>query len=565
MKTQLKYITAFFALLICAGASAQTLTDAIRLLDNEQYEKAKIVFKQLVAKDGLNGDNFYYFGDLLLKTDDPDSAKVLFKNGVDINATNPMVHVGMARYYYYIGNSTEGQKEIVNAKALLQTLGGKKGANMDGPRQAIIYLAIAETEIMAATPNYDDAVNMTNMAEKQDPKNPNVFLIRGDVLYKKDPVNGTPAITSYLQAAKLDPHSCKANLRIGTIYFNGKNMPAAIGYFNIALKTDSTFAPAWRCKGEAEYMQQKFDSASYCYNHYLKLNNDCYSRYRYCAFLYKGNDYDNAITQGNLVLACDSSITVVYRILGRCYLEKKVPEPQRAVDMFNLFFVKQKIYGKPPILPDDYINLGKAYSKLNKDSLSIASYLKGMSLDSSRIDIYFEIGTSYYKLKKYDMAAAFYKKKIDRDPAHANISDWTAYGRSLLVQKDYVHADSAFKRVTVLDPKNTVGWLYRAKANAFIDPEFKSDSTRFFYEHFFDLAIVDKDKNKKDLVAAAKYLAGYHLVKKNYACSKAYFQFAYDLDPTQTDVKKELDTEKLFVGVTAADLGTCKLAPPGGK
>lgn len=559
MKTQLKYITAFVTLLFCARISAQALPDAIRLLDGEQYEKAKGLLKQLIASEPTNGDNFYYFGDLLLKTDDPDSAKIIFQKGLNINGTNPLVHVGMARYYFATGNSAEGEKELsANAKSLLSTQSGSKGT-ITPQRQAVIYLAIAETEIMSSSPNYDDAINMTNMAEKQDPKNPNVFLIRGDVLYKKDPVNGTPAITEYLKAVKLDPKSCKGNLRIGNIYANGKNMAAAIGYYNIALKTDSTFAPAWRFKGEAEYMQTKFDSASYCYNHYLKLNNDCYSRYRYCAFLYKSGDYDNAITQGGQVLSCDSSITVVYRILGRCYLEKKVAEPQKAIDMFNLFFVKQKVYGKPPILADDYLNLGKAYSKMNKDSLAIVNYLKGTSIDTGRNDIYFDVATSYYKMKKYDMAATYYKKKIDSNPAQATISDWTAYGRALYVQKDFVHADSAFIKTTQLDPKNPVGWLYRGKANASLDPEFKSDSARVFYERYWDLAIVDKDKNKKDLVTAGKYLAGYHLVKKNYACSKAYFQFVYDLDPTQTDVKKELDTEKLFVGITAADLGTCKM------
>jgi tetratricopeptide (TPR) repeat protein len=406
MKTHLKHALAFFALLICAGASAQTLQDAIRLTDNEQYEKAKSVFRQLIVKDPTNGDNFFYFGDLMLKAEDPDSAKILFQKGIDINATNPLTHVGMARYMMATGNPAGGEKEIVNAKSLLQTQAGK---TIDPARQIKILLAIAETEIMSPTPNFDDAIKLTTDAENLDKKlgskNADIFLIRGDVLYAKDRVNGTPAITSYIESSKRDPHSSKAYLRIGGIYLAGKNPNSAIGYFNLALKADSTFAPAWALKGEAEYQMQRFDSATYCYNKYLKLNDDPWARYRICINYYKAGDYDNAIIQGNLALSKDSSLIIIYRILGRSYLDKKASDPAMSISSFNTFFAKQKIAGKPPLLPDDYIYRAKAYSKLNQDSLAILDYNTAMKVDTARHDIYFEVGTAYYKMKKYDLAA----------------------------------------------------------------------------------------------------------------------------------------------------------------
>ncbi|HET6990898.1 MAG TPA: hypothetical protein VFJ43_06215, partial [Bacteroidia bacterium] len=78
MKTHIRIFTAF-ALLISAGSSAQTLQDARKLMDNEQYERARTEFKALIAKEPTNGDNFYYFGDLMLKMENPDSAKILFQ------------------------------------------------------------------------------------------------------------------------------------------------------------------------------------------------------------------------------------------------------------------------------------------------------------------------------------------------------------------------------------------------------------------------------------------------------------------------------------------------------
>jgi tetratricopeptide (TPR) repeat protein len=567
MKTQLKFYTAFFALFLAAGISAQTLADARKLTDNEQYEKARAAFKNLIVNEPTNGDNFFYFGDLMLKMEDPDSAKILFQKGLDINQTNPLTHVGMARYYMYTGNDPKGPQEIAYAKSLVTTQAGKKGLDMAAARQVQIDLAIAETETWASTPNYGDAIDMTVAAEKLDAKNPDVFLIRGDALYRKDPVNGTPAITAYNQAARLDPKSCKANVRIGQLYMNGKNIPTAISFYNVALKTDSTFAPAWRLKAEAQYQAQHFDSAQKSMATYLRLNDGRYARYRNVVFLYKSGDYNDAITEGTKALAKDSSITVIYRIVARSYNETKSTDPAKTLEnsnnsilYFNKFFAKQKISGAPAIIPDDYIGRGKAYSKGGKDSLAIQDYLTALSIDTSRKDIYYDMATSYYIMKKYDKAAEYYKKKIDTNPKMANISDWNAYGRALYLQKDYVNADTAFRRVTLMDPLNPVGWYWRGRTNQAADPLIKSDSTRSFYETYFDLASKDKDKNKKELIVASKYLAGYHYIKKNFACSKAYFQYALDLDPANAEVKKQLETDKDIKAATAADITTCRMS-----
>lgn len=561
MKTQLKTAAAFIALFISAGVSAQTLQEAIRLTDNEQYQKAKGVFTKLVTAEPTNGDYFFYFGDLMLKMEDTDTALVLFKKGVDINPMNPLTHVGMARHMMYTGKTAEGQKEIAYAKSLVSTQAGKKEMNMTPARQALVFLEIAETYTWAQSPDYAAAIELTNQAEKLDPKNPEVFLVRGDALYSKDPVNGSPAIAAYTQASKLDPKNVKAYERIGTLYANGKNMVSAIAYYNKALAIDPGFAPAYARRGEAQYQLGKFDSASISYKKYLELNDDCYSRYRYAAFLYKSGDYEGAIREGNTTLACDSSITVLYRIIGRSYMEMKTPDPVNAIKYYQLFFVKQKQYGKtyPSITADDHVNLGKAYVKNNQDSLGVEEYNKAMALDTTRKDIYFDVAGAYFKMRRYDQAALFYKKKIDQSSDGGNISDWNAYGRALFLLKDYVHADSAFRRVTMIDPPNPIGWYWRGRANAAIDTDFKSDSTRYFYEVYSDLAMKDKERNKKDLIIASKYLAGYHFIKKNYACSKAYFQLVLELDPTDAGVKKQLDTDKDLKAATAVDPGTCKL------
>jgi tetratricopeptide (TPR) repeat protein len=560
MKTPIKSFIAFFALLISFTASAQTLQEAIRLTNNEQYEKARAAFKSLAVSSPTSGDVFFYFGDLMLKMENPDSARILFEKGAAINPTNALAHIGLARYYFAAGDNVKAQLAITHAKSLIGTQAGKKGMDMEAPRQALMYNEMARNQLYAATPNYSDAVDYSNTSIKLDAKNPETYLVMGDVLYAKDPVNGTPAINSYTSAAKLDPKSCKAYVRIGRLYINGKNMPAAISYLNLALKIDSTFAPAWREKAEAQYQIAKFDSAQKSMAKYLTLNDSPLARYRYCLFLYKSGNYEEAIKQGQLSLAEDSSTIVIYRILGRAYLDSKTPDPVKSIESFDKFLAKQKVLGTPPVIAEDYVYRAKAYSRNKQDSLAILEFDKALALDTNRKDVYFEMGTSYFIMKKYDKAAEFYKKKIDNAPDKANIGDWIAYGRSLQQLKDYKGADEAYKKAVASDPAHPMGWLYRAKANAFLDPKSESDSTKIFYEQFYSRAIGDKEANKRDLVAAGKYLAGYYYIKKNFTCSKAWFTFVLELDPTQTKVKEQLDTDKDIKAAAVVDLNTC--APP---
>jgi tetratricopeptide (TPR) repeat protein len=547
------------------SVNSQTLADGIRMTENEQYTSAKAVFKKLVAAEPTVGDNYFYFGDLLLKMDDMDSAKIVFQKGVDIEPSNPLTHVGLGRAYMYTGKVEEGLKELSQADALITAQTGKKGT-ITPQKQAIMLCEMAETYTYGAAPNYDKAIDYTNRAEKQDATNPDVYLMRGDALLAKDPVNATPAIEAYKKAAALAPKSARANVRIGRVYMNGKNPTEALIYYNLALKSEPNYAPAYAEKGEAWYQIGKFDSASANYAKYLALNPDCYARYRYAAFLYKSGDHDKAIEQGEQVIKCDSNLVpVIYRIMGRAYLEKKTPDYVKAVQYFNIFLIKQAKFGKPKLLADDYIMRGRANSGAKSDSLAILDYQKALTIDTTRKDVYFDIGNAYFKTKKFDQAAVWYKKKYVAEmnaSTGVKITNLNAFARALQLNKEYSRADSAYAAVVALDSNLTYGWLGRAQANSKLDPDAAKELARPYYERYFAIANADsvsQKKNSKDLVNAALYLGSVHLRAKNYSCAKAYYTLANKLDPANEKAKSALEEDKDIKAAATAEFGTCVL------
>ena len=51
------------------GLKAQSLNDARKAIDEEQYAKAKGILENLIQKQPKKGDNYFYLGQIYLKND----------------------------------------------------------------------------------------------------------------------------------------------------------------------------------------------------------------------------------------------------------------------------------------------------------------------------------------------------------------------------------------------------------------------------------------------------------------------------------------------------------------
>ncbi len=507
-----------------ATVSAQNLTDAIRLMDVEQYQKSKNTIGRLITENTVDAELYYYMGENYLRTADYDSAAFYFKKGTEVNALSPLCFVGL------------GEVALVNKDAASAKTNFEMAAAMNKGKDFKTHLLIGE-----AYTRFDEYRDLTAAAaylakaKLLEPKNADLYIALGDVALEQN--NGTEAAKNYELALTLNEKNPKPYVRQGQIYKRALNFEVSLEYFNKALAIDADYPPAFRELGELYYKVGKYDKAIENYKRFVDLtDNSASTQVRYASFLFLNKEYKETITIINDVLVKDTTKVLLYRLLG--YSAYEVKDYPRALQGMNTFF--QKADSKR-IIPSDYAYLGKAQIKNGFDSLGIFNIKKGIELDTNNLDLYNDLADAFYQAKKFAESATTLEAKMAKKKLNA--VEYFSYGRSLYFAKDYVKADSAFSTLSRIQPKFATTYLYRGRINANLDTDNKLGLAKPYYDKLIELQMGDPVKNKKDLVEAYSYLGDYYFQQKDNVQSKASWQKVLEIDPENkqaTEVLKQL-------------------------
>src|ERR1700710_2129487 len=82
-------------LLVGSSAFAQSLADAKKAINAEQYQKAKSMLKNLTVTQADKDENYFYLGWVYLIQDEADSAKLMFNKGIAVNPKSSLNYVGL--------------------------------------------------------------------------------------------------------------------------------------------------------------------------------------------------------------------------------------------------------------------------------------------------------------------------------------------------------------------------------------------------------------------------------------------------------------------------------------
>jgi tetratricopeptide (TPR) repeat protein len=540
--------------LMGSSAFAQSLADAKKAIDAEQYQKAKSMLKNLVVTQATKDENFFYLGWVYIKQDYADSAKAVFQKGLAVNPKSALNLAGL-------GTVARLDKDQAGATSNFNQAIAAAGKDS----KPYVYIAkgyllpdasgkVAPANATAALDilNKGNAASAVKGKDKGVPpasNDPELFMTMGEadrLLLKSD-----DAYTNFSNAQTLDPKSPAVYVALGVLWKYADNFEDAEKQFQQALSNDPNYGPAYREWAETDLRwaqsvpakaSEKVKEAADQYKKYITLTD--YSpeaQMRYADFLINAGDFQTLQqVAGDLAKSAGSNLRA-YRYLGYAAYENK--DYPAGLTAMNTWITKAD---PKRIIPRDYLYLGRLQLKSGQDSTGIQTLHKALALDTTQVDVYGEIAASLYAKKKYKDAGDAYATYISKS-RKTTLNDYLREGTSYYFAFDsnkpdttlLTKADSALSYIVHKSskpiPPVVLFQAYVADAKD-ADRNNIKGLAKPYYEQYIALIIAKPtptDDEKRSLANAYDYLGTYYEYKeKDQAKAAENFGKAKDADPT---------------------------------
>lgn len=533
-------------LAISVSVTAQTLTDARKAIDSEQYQKGKSLLRKLTALEPANPEVYFVLGDLYLKTrtinqrpDYIDSARAAFTKGTVIRADHPLNFIGL-------GAVDLAQKKSPEANF-------HKAISLTKKKDHTTDLHIANAYINASEPNLTEALIHLDKAKLINPQDPLVFLALGDAyrLQKKN----SDAFSAYRSAYDMDKTMLRSKVELGKINKLSKAFPESIAEYNNVVVLDPNYGPAYRELAEAHldwsWTSQKehetrIKQALQYYEKYMDLTDrSLESRLRHADFLYLTKDFKALEAEANEMAKLEKANARVLRYLAYAAFENG--NYKQAAPALKDFIAK---VDPSRIIAQDYLYLGRAQMKDSTQfNEGYANLIKAVEKDSANIEFMSEAAQALFKARKYEEAAKAYEISV-KNPRRS-LQDYyflgLAYYYEFAAQKnaglnpsmDLLNkADKALSYLVEKSPTTQIGWLYRGRIHRLLDGATDAKGLGVpFFEKYISIVTIEKpelkEKEPEKLVESYLYL-GSVAARRDGNNSKAleYFNKALAIDPT---------------------------------
>lgn len=553
-------------LFIGSSAFSQSLSDAKKAIDDEQYQKAKSMLKNLTVTQADKDENFFYLGWVYIKQDYLDSAKATFNKGLAVNGKSALNFAGLGAVAHM---EKDAAGATSNFNSAIELAGKKNSTPFLYVGQAYLLpltgSAVGPNGAKIAPADADAAIAILNKGLLANPKDAQIYVALGDA--NRSQLKSTDAYNAYSTALTLDPKLASANVAEGVLWRFADNFEDSEKQFQAALVIDPNFGPAYREWAETDIRWALTDPAQHDakiaqavdnYKKYINLTDySVESQMRYADFLIDAKDYPTLQKVATDLTASKGNNLRVYRYLGYAAFENKdYPNGLTAITKWvNEADPKR-------LIPRDYLVKGKLELASKQDSLGILDLRKALSLDTSQVDLYGEIAGSLFALKKFQDAGDAYHTFAEKsrkakltDHYKEGFSYFTAYKaqyRKTLTDKTFkpdstllTKADSALTYVERKLPKPNAPIVFlHAGVKDFEEGSDRNNIkglAKPYYEQYIQLILAKggtpDDDTKGNLVDAYVYLGNYAEFKdKDHAKALDYFNKAKELDPTEARV-----------------------------
>lgn len=531
---------------------AQDIDQAKKIIDAEQYEKAKSYLKTTISKDADNGYATFLLGNVYIEQEVLDSAKIYFDKGIKCKNDANLNYIGL------------GHLELIN-KNKSAAEGDFNLAIKEMKRKEVEeYVYVAYAYMDQEAPDYKTALTYLQKAKEINATDSNVLLALGEA-YRGNK-NQNEAYIAYRDAFQNDNTLIRAKMQSGVLLKGAKAYPEALKAFNEVIAINPNYGPVYRELAETYYYWANNEPKNY--TNYIKKSLEYYSKYmsltdysinsrmRYADFLILAGDYKALETEALKMKEVNNVNPRIYRYLG--YSAYENGNTDLAIKSLNDFIANPN----SKVIPRDYLYLGLSKLKASNNTETntvdeqlfnsgIADIKKAVDLDIELTNDLSELGKKFYEQKLFSQAAAIYEiailnvnsKNYTLDNFYLGNSIYYSNARKENTKPDLISlekADIAFGKVIQESPTTQDAYLFRARTNRLMDRD--NEMAKYYLEY---IEVVSKkgpenlEKNKTKLVEAYNNIASSY-ANTDKAKAIEYFNKTLVIDPTNEFAQSSL-------------------------
>ncbi len=535
---------------------AQDLEAVKKTIDAEKYESAKKTLKNIVATTPTNGKAAFLLGNVYLKQNIEDSAKIYFQKGLSAKDNAKFNSIGMGQIDLNNGNLASAQANFALATKDLK----KKDL------EELIYVGKAYTN--SSKPNYKAAIEVLNKAKLINGTDPQVQLALGDAFYGDK--NQNDAYAAYRNAIATDATLIRAKMQQGVLLKGAKAYTEAVKAYDEVMAANPTYGPVYRELAETYYYWANNEPKKY--NEYIQKALPMYEKYmantdysltsrmRHADFLILARDYKALEVEANEMQKLDKVNPRILRYLGySAYENGNVDTAIKSISEF-INNPKNKVIARDNM----YLGLAQLKKANNVEAKTIdqplfdaavANIKKSVEMEITMTNDLSELGKKFYEQKLFKQAAAIYDIAITNKESKNYLLDNFYLGNSLYynnTRKDVVkadvaeltRADEAFARVIAASPTTQDAYIFRARTNNLLEND--ANTTKFYEDY---VRVVTEKGPEEATKAKAKIMESYNNIGANYANTdkakaKEYFNKTLAIDPTNAYATSSLSSLK---------------------
>lgn len=473
------------------------------------YSTAKSFF----LSGNLDAMDSYYLGQIYLKINKKDSAQYYYNKGLQIDPSNAFNKVGLAT--------------VTNDSKALDAIAKDKLYKKD------VKVLIAIAEAYQLNKNAMQTTLYVEKAKKANKKNPLVYVFEGNQLLAEKKTN--EAASKYDQAVYFDPNCKVAFFKLAQDVY--KNVRASVAKENLekAIAIDGEFAPALFLLADINNKTGFYPEALDAFNKYLTVVKPSAADYeKYAAILYFNKKYDEALVA--ISKAPDTFVMTRLKMYSENALDKK---EDALVSGAKLFKMKTD---NDSIISQDYTTYAKLLNDNKQYTEAGNNLVNAYNLDVTKINLLKEAAKAFELAKDYSKALPVYSQIATKSNSTVDIftlgrgyymaGNDAAITDIALKTKYLTQADSTFTVLTQQLPDNYMGYFWRARANAALDPETTQGLAKPHYEKAVEIMLPTAGERKNELMEAYRYLGYYNYLKNDKEQAKSYFNKVLELNPT---------------------------------